>query len=123
MARIVCIDIFEIIETTALKQDFALKNQINSSAGSIMDNIAEGFERGGNKEFVQFLSVAKASCGEARSQAYRLLDRGYISKERFEKLSEQLNNISGKLYGLIEYLRKAEYRGNKFKKEVGDKLD
>ena len=67
-ARIICDDIFKVRERTKLKADYRLFDQINASSGSIMDNIAEGFERNGNREFIQFLSIAKASCGETRSQ-------------------------------------------------------
>lgn len=67
LSRVLCKEIFEIIENTDLKTNYRFANQIDGSSGSIMDNIAEGFERNGNKEFIQFLSVAKASCGETRS--------------------------------------------------------
>lgn len=83
VARQLCKDIFEIRENSNLKTDYRLYEQINGSSGSIMDNIAEGFERNGNKEFNQFLSIAKASCGETRSQLYRVYDRNYISEEEF----------------------------------------
>ena len=74
--------IYSVITGTNLKNDYKLKEQINGSSGSIMDNIAEGFERSGNREFNNFLSIAKASCGETRSQLYRVYDRKYITKKQ-----------------------------------------
>lgn len=73
----------KIIDSGKMKGNYRLINQIEGSAGSIMDNIAEGFERGGNKELTQFLFIAKASCGELRSQLYRALDRRYITQNEF----------------------------------------
>lgn len=66
--------IHKISIETDLKTDFRFKEQIKSSSGSVMDNIAEGFERDGNLEFRQFLSIAKGSAGETRSQLYRVFD-------------------------------------------------
>lgn len=83
-AREICNDVYDLIESTPLGRNYALRDQMDKSSGSVMDNIAEGFERNGNKEFIQFLSIAKASCGELRSQLYRTLDRGHIDKETFE---------------------------------------
>lgn len=115
LSRSLCNEIYEIIENSQLKQNFKLSNQIDGSSGSIMDNIAEGFERNGNKEFLQFLSIAKASCGETRSQLYRVLDRKFISLEEFEKLKTETEVLSIKINNLMTYLSKSEYKGIKYK--------
>lgn len=78
--------IHKIAIETDLKTDFKFKEQLKSSSGSVMNNIAEGFERDGNIEFRQFLSIAKGSAGEARSQVYRLFDYEYIDEQLFLQL-------------------------------------
>lgn len=115
LSRELCKDIYEIIESTNLKNNFKLCNQIDSSSGSIMDNIAEGFERNGNKEFIQFLSIAKASCGETRSQLYRVFDRNFISQEKFEALRDQTEALSRKIGSFIKYLNITDLKGTKYK--------
>lgn len=85
-ARKICKIVFEYSSKEPFSNDYKFRSQIMNSSESAMDNIAEGFERDGNKEFIQFLSVAKGSCGETRSQSYRAFDYGYITEK-------QLNNL------------------------------
>lgn len=113
-ARKLTKEVYQISKETDLKQDFRFKEQIKSSSGSVMDNIAEGFERDGNLEFRQFLSIAKGSAGETRSQIYRLFDYEYISEEKFIELKNKYENLSGKIKNFITYLNKKNFKGNKF---------
>ena len=113
-ARKLAKEIYIISKETDLKTDFRFKEQIKASSGSVMDNIAEGFERDGNIEFRQFLSIAKGSAGESRSQIYRLYDYEYISVEKFEDLKTKYENLSGKIKNFIAYLNKKDFKGNKF---------
>ena len=113
-ARKLAKEVFILSKETDLKNDFRFKEQIKASSGSVMDNIAEGFERDGNLEFRQFLSIAKGSAGETRSQIYRLYDCEYISEEQFKDLKNKYENLSGKIKNFITYLNKKDFKGNKF---------
>ena len=122
-ARRLAKEIHLIAVETDLKSDFRFKEQIKSSSGSVMDNIAEGFERDGNLEFRQFLSIAKGSCGETRSQLYRIFDFGYINEPKFELLKKDYENLSGKIKNFITYLNKKDFKGNKFKQAKPETLN
>jgi four helix bundle protein len=96
-------------------KDFRFCSQMNASAGSIMDNIAEGFERDGHKEFVQFLYISKASCGETRSQAYRAYDSEFITEKEFADILNRTHCLRFKTISLINYLKTSDHKGNKYK--------
>ncbi len=104
-ARVLCQIIKPLTEREGFSRDFKLKDQILSSSGSVMDNIAEGYERQTNKEFTYFLFVSKGSCGEVRSQAYRALDFKYITQHEFEDIYTRALEISKILHGLIESIQ------------------
>jgi len=96
-------------------RDFGLRDQIRRAAVSVMSNIAEGFERGGNSEFVQFLAIAKGSAGEVESQLYVAFDQSYITDEEFQSLREKTSSVKKILAGFMNYLRRSGLRGQKFK--------
>jgi len=115
-ARQLCKYIFNITEKDPFAKDFRLRDQIRTSSGSVMDNIAEGFERDRNKEFTQFLSVSKGSCGECRSQSYRAFDYNYIDEEILQELILSTTRLSKKISAFMSYLRKSEFKGSKYLK-------
>ena len=108
-------EVYQFIMNSTIKTDFALKDQMLRSSGSIADNIAEGFERGGNKEFIQFLFISKGSCGELRSQFHICKLRNLIDEKVFEKFCDQIRTVSVKISNLINYLKNSELKGNKYK--------
>ncbi|HNA15356.1 MAG TPA: four helix bundle protein [Ferruginibacter sp.] len=111
VSRDLCDRLGVIIDSDALKRNFRLIGQIEGSSGSVMDNIAEGFERGTKAEFILFLGYSKGSCGELRSQLYRALDRKYINKEQFQELYLLAVRISVMLQKFINYLLQSQVKG------------
>ncbi len=109
-ARQLVVAIYAVSKTRAFNQDFGLRDQIRRAAVSTMSNIAEGFERGTRKEFVQFLNIAKGSNGEVRSQLFVALDQKYIGEKEFSALSEAAVLLSRRLSAFIRYLD--EFAGN-----------
>jgi four helix bundle protein len=106
--------IYSISNQSPFSKDFALCNQIRKASISIMSNIAEGFERSGNREFIQFLSIAKESVGEVRSQLYIAQDQNYIDQTTFLQLVEQSDKVCRIIAGLISYLKNSGMKGDKF---------
>jgi four helix bundle protein len=114
-ARLLCQKIKPLTEGPEFSKNYKLKDQTLSSSGSVMGNIAEGFERQGNKEFIHFLYISKGSCGEVRSQIYRALDFGYVSQQEFEEIHSNSLEISRMLHGLIESIHNSALKGYKFR--------
>lgn len=114
LSRALCKDIRPVLLKLEELKSYDLNRQLSRSSGSVMDNIAEGFERDGNKEFVQFLAISKGSLAEVRPQLYRVLDSNLIKQEEFDKLQSQCKLISGKIGRFITYLKNSGMRGKKF---------
>lgn len=104
-------------ESAEFSRDYELLRQMKKSSGSVMDNIAEGYGRGGNKEFVYFMGISKGSCAEFKSQLYRALDHGYIDQEKFDVLYRNADGISAQLTKFIDYLNKSSIKGSRYKVE------
>ena len=107
---------YQISTDGALYKDYYLRNQLRKSCISVVSNIAEGYERGGDKEFHQFLPHAKASAGEMRAQLFLCYDLGYLSEEEFQELRSKSLSISRQLSGLMKYLKTSNLTGSKHKK-------
>lgn len=106
--------VFKITGLEPFCKDYKFRDQMRDSSGSISDNIAEGFERGGNKEFIQFLSVSKGSCGETRNQSYRAFDSEYITQEVLDELLKRTDTLSRKTANLIKSLKYSDRKGIKY---------
>jgi four helix bundle protein len=107
-ARVLTAEIYRVTEQGKFSRDFGLRDQIRRAPVSIMSNIAEGFERGRSSEFHQFLSVAKASCAEVRSQLYVALDAGHVTEQEFNDLinkAVEVGRILGGLRASVEHRR------------------
>lgn len=116
LSKEICMDVEELFLKTALGKRFKLRDQMDSSSGSIMDNIAEGFGRGGNMEFRNFLGYSRGSCTELKSQLYRANDKELINAEQFQSLSLKCDKEIAKITAFITFLNKSEFKGSKFKK-------
>jgi four helix bundle protein len=107
--------VYAITKQKAFARDFGLRDQIRRAAVSVMSNIAEGFERGGRAEFIQFLSIAKSSAGEVQSQLYVALDQQYITREQFDEGYQLCDETMRLIGGFIAYLQKSPVKGAKYK--------
>jgi len=116
-ARALTREIYRTPKVGDFAKDFGLRDQIQRAGVSIMSNIAEGFERGGSREFAQFLSIAKGSTGEVRSQLYVALDQEYVTQAEFERLIAGVNETARMISGLISYLRGSAIKGVKYRAE------
>jgi four helix bundle protein len=113
LARLLNNNIAPLLDKLNENRNYELKKQLDRSAGSVMDNIAEGFERDGNREFIQFLAISKGSLGEVRSQLYRTLDRNLMDKELHDSLQTCSLLLAAKIANFI-----TDFKGNKFKKDA-----
>lgn len=114
--------IYPVTNREGFKSDYRFVQQIRAAAGSIMDNIAEGFERTGNKEFLNFLYIAKGSCGEVRSQLIRANDIGYLTPEEYEELYSDCRKLSASIMNFIKEIKTSDLTGAKFKEFNGSKV-
>jgi len=114
-ARALVKAVYRISSMGEFATDFSLTNQMRRSAISVMSNIAEGFERDGNREFQHFLAIAKGSCGEVRSQLFIAFDQGYIALNEFQSLCQEATKVSRRLSALMNHLRQSQMRGRKYK--------
>ena len=116
LARKLNEEIFPLLELLEERKSFKLKEQLDGSAGSVMDNIAEGFERSGNREFINFLSFAKGSLGEVRSQLYRMQDRKFTDQEKFDFYNTKCIELGNRIGRFMIYLNNTDIKGKKFQR-------
>lgn len=114
-ARVLTKEIYSSARMGLFAKDYGLRDQVQRASVSTMANIAEGFERGGDREFVQFLSNSKGSCGEVKSHLYVALDQGYVTQLNFDQLYSQADEVSKLVGGFMHYLRQSQLGGPKYK--------
>ena len=117
-ARELTKEIYKVSKERAFSKDFGLRDQMRRAGVSVMSNIAEGFERSGTGEFMQFLSIAKGSVGEVKSQLYVAIDQEYLDKKTFNRLYTLASDVSKMTAGLMNYIRKSKIKGIKYKLET-----
>ncbi len=115
MARELTKQVYKVSNRAPFSRDFALRDQIRRAAISVMSNIAEGYDRSGTGEFVQFLATAKGSAAEVRCQLYVALDQDYIDNKQFDSLSGLAADTANMIGGLMNYLRRSGYKGTKYR--------
>lgn len=103
-ARLLAKLVHELLQSPSLHRDFALRDQMSRSSGSVMDNIAEGFDAGGNPEFIRFLGYSRRSCSELQSQMYRVKDQGHCDEQQFQALHDRAAMLRSQIGGFIRYL-------------------
>ncbi len=113
--------IYQLSAKDNFSRDYGLRDQIRRASVSVMSNISEGFERGGNKELLQFLAIAKGSCGEVRCQLYVAMDQEYLDQKSAATLIDKHRKLSIMIYNFMEYLKGSNYKGHKFKPPKPDK--
>ena len=113
-------DVYRLSRRGEFAKDFALRDQIRSAAISITANIAEGFERGGNRELIQFLSNSKGSSGEVQDHLYTALDENYLTQAEFQRLYDQAADVGRLIGGFMNYLQRSAIRGPKFRTDFPD---
>jgi len=114
-ARTLTGKIYKLTRDGPFAKDFGLCSQIQRASVSVMSNIAEGYERGGNQELIQFLAIAKGSCGEVRCQLYVAVDQGYVNQEEAVGLIDQHRKLSIMLHKFMEHLKGSSFKGQKYK--------
>jgi four helix bundle protein len=114
-ARALANEVYRLTRAAAFVRDFGLVDQVRRAAVSVLSNIAEGYERGSSAEFIQFLFIAKGSCGEVRAQLSIARDQGYVPAADHDRLVNHCRLVSSMLSNFIEYLKGSPYTGHKFK--------